>query len=194
MSIKVKSWLGKLEDTKNINQLAGMFGLSDWDKLEDRNVDYFAELGSYAYDEALKEATEDGDAEEVAEEKAGKAREEAEMEASGELFHQWHNAVMSAVEPLFEVHGLTLTPKGKKTNHPYEYKIVPTNDWKEAASKIIGTINGVGYFEFGSLQDFLDSGPYTPREAVLSHLGHITSYPDVYGDLSPERSFERSFR
>lgn len=40
----------------------------------------------------------------------------------------------------------------------------------------------------------LDSGPYTTRQSVLTHLGWIGSYADVYGDYSVKYRVERSMR
>lgn len=53
--------------------------------------------------------------------------------------------------------------------------------WEDAADKIRETINGVGYFTFYSLREFLESGPYTARQAALSHLHCVLPPPDRDG-------------
>jgi hypothetical protein len=55
-------------------------------------------------------------------------------------------------------------------------------------------VNGVGYFHFDNLKDFLDSGPYTPREAVLSHLHWLKDRAEVYGDVRPNLQYDRAVR
>ena len=60
--------------------------------------------------------------------------------------------------------------------------------------KIRETINGVGDFHFSSLREFLDSGPYTARQAVLGHLRSIRSYPAVYGGSGAHQMYEQHWR
>ena len=164
-----------------IEYLAKMFGLPAWDDVEEMNVEYFAE----AYRYGMQSGVEDDGL-------------KAEQEAQDEIYRQWHTAVEYAATRLFEMHGLTLQPvaarRGPKTSTPYEYRVVPAKSWADAATKLIETINGVGYFEFGSLKEFLESGPYTAREAVLSHLGWIKDYPRVYGSDSARSLYEHSWR
>lgn len=75
----------------------------------------------------------------------------------------------------------------------YDFKIVPSNSWDDAANKIRETINGVGTFHFNNLREFLSSGPYTARQAVLSHLGYIKRYPDVYGGSGARQLYDRAW-
>jgi hypothetical protein len=173
-------------DVRNIDQLAKLFGLPDWDEVDERNVDYRFEAGSYAE----REAREDGATEEEAEEAGLKA----EQEAQDEVYRNWHSGVEAAAEDLFNAHGLALIGRGKAEPWYYEYKIAPERSWKDAAGKIMDTINGVGYFYFNSLREFLDSGPYTARQAVLEHLGYISDYPEVYGSSSARSIYERAWR
>jgi hypothetical protein len=176
----------KVSDKINANELAELFGLTTYDDLHEHNIDYIWEAGNYAYKEAL-----DDDA---SEEEAEEARDKAEQEADRELFENWHSALMNAAEYLFQEHGLTLAPVRGGEDYPFEFRVAPETSWGDAARKIVETINGVGYFHFDSLRDFLDSGPYTPRTATLEHLHYINRYPEVYGSDSARSIFDRHFR
>lgn len=167
------------EDVRNIDQLAAMFGLPDFDSVEEMNLDYIADAGRGIEDD--------------------EEQMEAMTAARDELYRNWHQAVLSTAEQLFEEHSLELDPIRYRRDLPdvpaYEFRIVPEESWSDAARKIMQTINGVGMFHFGSLKEFLDSGPYTPRQAVLSHLGYIRDYPKVYGTMmSAQQIYEGSWR
>lgn len=180
-------WHGPVKDTLNVDEIAKLFDLDEYNDLHERNTDYFWETGDYAY----KQAIDDG----ASEEEAEKAREDAEHEADTEMFHQWHSGVMAAAEHLFGEHRLTLVPANKKPDrYPYEYRVIPQKSWEDAAAAIVETINGVGMFEFNGVKDFLASGPYTPRNGVLTHLHWIKRHPEVYGDRSAQDIYRRSFR
>jgi hypothetical protein len=168
----------KTSDKITIEQLAKMFGLPDWDKIDEMNQQHYWEM------------TQGGDYEDE------DARMEAEQEAQAEVYNQWYDAVESTASKLFETHGLELKPAGKQgtPTRRYDLKIVPSASWNDAADKIRETINGVGMFHFNSLREFLDSGPYTAREAVLAHLGTIKNYPAVYGSGSAHQMYERAWR
>jgi hypothetical protein len=172
-------------DKIDVNQLAELFKLPEWDKIDEHNLDYYWESGNEAYKYAIRN--------EESEEDAEKAREDAESEASGEVFNSWHDGVTSAAERLFGEHDLELSPTTSDRT-PFEYLVVPKTTWRAALAKIIETINGVGYFHFNDVEEFLDSGPYTEEEGVLSHLHWIESYPEVYGDTSARSTFDRAFR
>ena len=164
-------WDGKLKEKIDTEELASMFGLPSWDTIENYNIDYIS------------------DAYRAGEKEGGEAKaEEYEREAQDELFRKWRNAVEYAATTLFEQHGLTLQEAGPL------YRIIPTTSWEDAARKILDTINGVGYFEFTSLRNFLESGPYTARQAVLEHLGYIKRRPEVYGDASARSLYDHSWR
>lgn len=173
----------KLTGILTIDDLAKMFGLPDSDRLMESNIDY----GGENYMSAFREAKQEGASEEKAEE-AGLAAEQGVMD---EVYGQWHGAVQNAAVRLFEEHGLELRGKGRLS---YEYVVAPVKSWSDVASHILTTINGVGEFEFSSLREFLDSGPYTPREAVLSHLHWIKWWPEVYGEPSARRMYEQAWR
>ena len=159
----------KIKDIINIDELARLLGLPSYEQIEELNRSYIDERRAGIEDE-------DEDA-------------RAEAEAQQELYNKWRNAVEFVGDALFGQHLLELTPK----KNGYEYKIVPAKDWRDAANKIRMTINGVGFFQFDTVQDFLDSGPYTAREAVLTHLNNIKDYPAVYGSTRPARMFEQAF-
>jgi len=180
--------MAKLSDVININVLAEELDLPDWDSVDEANRDYYDDAGRAAYD-AFMEDAEYAD-EQADESQAEEVWQNAEWEAQKEVFAQWHHAVLRAAEDLFEKHELELVPRGKD-DLPYEFKIKPLKSWKDAADQIRETINGVGYFHFYTLKEFLDSGPYTPRQAVLGHLHYIKDYPEVYGTYSARSLYER---
>ena len=120
-----------------------------------------------------------------------------EEESRDEAFRAYHDAVMSVTEEAFAEHGLMLegVPFGRSpVAHPWYFRILPKHDWKDAASHIRETIDGFGLFVFGSLRNFLASGPYTPREAVLNHIGWIPDWYRVYGNGTASYHVERKMR
>jgi hypothetical protein len=179
------------KDKTNIEEIADMLDLPKWEDIDERNADSRMEAGHYA----RKEALADGDTEEEADEKA----EKAEMEADSELYNQWYDAVEHVAEKLFDEHGLKLVgkkykAKKRQSNRPFDFTIVPEKSWEHAASRIMTTINGVGSFEFSSVKEFMDSGPYTAREAVLNHLHWIKDWPRVYGEGTARGMYDRQVR
>jgi hypothetical protein len=179
-------------DKIDIDNLADMLGLPAWSKVEDMNEQYLSEAGSAAYKDALDE----GDSEEDAQEASFAAQDEANTD----LWKKWYDAVKQAAYELFGLHKLELDPiEGRRKNpRPYEFRIVPATagkyGWEQAANEIRETINGVGMFHFNDLREFLESGPYTARQAVLTHIQYIKRYPDVYGTASAHSLYERNFR
>jgi hypothetical protein len=173
-----------------LERLAGMLGLPHLDQVLERNADYIAEGGRQAEQAAIDE-------DQGASADASTAFEDGEHAAEAELVDQWSDGVLAAAEPIFFAHELDLEPvkPRNKRDRVWEYKIVPRTSWEAAARKIITTINGVGMFHFDSVRDFIEGGSCSgPKDAVLSHLGHLRSYPDVYGTQSPSRLFEQGFR
>lgn len=171
----------KYSDTTDLDKLAKLFGIPTSDELSEMN-DF-----SEAYSAGRREALADGATEDEADEK-GLEYEQAEQD---ELYSRWSDGVTHVADELFGRHGLELSPKhpDKKSGRSFEYKIFPSKSWNDAANKIRETVNGVGDFHFNTLKEFLDSGPYTAREAVLSHLGYISDWPNVYGNSSPSRMY-----
>lgn len=167
-----------------MDDIAELFDLYTYDEIDEYNVDYIADVGMQAYDDAIDDDATD--------EEADDARNEAEMEASDEVFRFWHNGVMAAAEEAFDHVGLILDPVSDD-DYPWEFKLKPETSWKNAADGILDLINGVGIFYFGSLNEFLDSGPYTPKEAVLEHIGYLPRYYEIYGG-SASMAYERAWR
>ena len=193
--------MDKLTTRVDLDRLCKLFKLPTQEELDEGNTDYVDEAGSVAIKEAVKDADTFGEAE-LTDEERDEIRSKAETEASDELYHRWHGAVMSAIESVFAEHGLQLEPckarrphrKGFVVKYPHEFNVVPVESWSDAANKIRDTITGYGLFEFWTLREFLESGPYTPRQAVLSHLNWMRRRSEVYGTSSPQRVYEMSFR
>jgi len=170
----------KLADDKiTIDQLAKLLGLPDWERVDEMNQQHYWEMSRGAEDED--------------------AQMKAEQEAQEEVYRRWYDAVEHAAENLLGEHGLELlamkhTRKLHQNFRPHVLKIIPTKSWADAADKIRETINGVGDFHFDTLQEFLDSGPYTARQAVFAHLGYIKRYPHVYGGLGANQMYEQHWR
>jgi len=175
-------------DITDLDELADMLdvpGPEQWGEwiAESEEVSY---EGGAAYDGAIEEG--------LTEEEAEKARDAAEQQASDEIYENYANALVSTVNHFFGEHGLTVVPVRPHVAIPFEYRIVPEKSWSDAAEAIIDTINGVGTFHFSSLQDFMDSGPYTAKQAVLKHLHWIQARSKVYGGSSPRAYFDRQLR
>lgn len=163
-------------DKITIDQLAKLFNLPDWDRIDEMNQQNYWEMAKGADDE-----------------------EAAEQAAQTEVYNRWYDAVESTAEKLLAEHGLELlamkhTRKVHANYRPHALKIIPTKSWDDAANRLRETINGVGDFHFDTLREFLDSGPYTARQAVLSHLGYIKRYPAVYGGLGANQMYEQAWR
>lgn len=161
-------------DKITIAALAKLFGLPDWDKIDEMNQEFYWEQARGIPDEDERMA--------------------AEQSAQEEVFAKWYDAVESVADHMFDEHGLTLEPVRKKDRRSYELRVVPKYSWKDAADKIRETVNGVGDFHFRNLREFLDSGPYTARQAVLSHLGWIKHYPAIYGGRGAHQMYEAAWR
>lgn len=164
-------------DKITIDQLAKLLDLPDWERIDEMNQQHYWEVSRGAEGED--------------------AQMEAEREAQDEVYRQWYDAVERTAETLFEAQGLGLlamkhTRKVQKNYRPHVLKIVPAKTWSDAADKLRETINGVS-FSYNNLREFLDSGPYTARQAVLANLGYIKRYPDVYGSTSAQQLYERAW-
>lgn len=180
-------WGGPLKDKLNIDELAALLKLPTWEKLDDYNFDYYWEAGAKWVER--KEGESEADFEQ--------RQMDAEAEVRDDLFNRWYDAVHGAAEEIFDQHDLALEPIQHPRHHsdrPYEYRIVSRASWEDAAEKIRGTIDGVGEFTFYTLRAFLESGPYTARQAVLSHLHWMKRRPEVYGTSSAKSLYEHNFR
>jgi hypothetical protein len=148
--------------------LAGLFGLPEWEKIREMNEDYIFGAGRGVEDEEEQMAAQDA--------------------ASQELFFDWASSVESTASQIFEHLGLQLDELKTK----WHYTVLPTKSWDSAALKLIQTINGVGMFEFSSVNELISSGPYkNAREAVLKHLHWAKYWPEVYESSSARSMFER---
>lgn len=176
----------------DLESLCKLFKIPTLEDVIEENTDYVAECGASAVEEYRADAGEEATAEGEDE-----AREKWEQAASNEIFHNWHNAAMAAIEKVFADHGLTLEPvrvRRKIPDRPWDFRIRPVESWIDAADKIRDTVNGVGMFYAATLKVFLDSGPYTARQAVLSHLPWMQQRAEVYGDRSAARIYESAWR
>lgn len=172
----------KVSDKIDLDRLAVMFKLPEWDSVLEANTDFIWENVKAA----------EGQAEEgTSEEELEKIRQEADSEAQDEVYHQYHGAVTKAAEEIFSAHHLELVPVRKGERYPFEYRIEPSSGktWKDAARQLAETINGVGL-------TYEDPSEYNkaPRQYVLSRLGWLRSYPEVYGTPSAARIYEYSWR
>lgn len=166
----------KTSDKINIDQLAKLFDLPDWDRIDELNQQHYWEMSQGSTDE--------------------EAQLDAERAAQDEVYGQWYDAVESVATKLFDKHGLELQPTGKQGTETrrYEFKIVPSSSWNDAANKIRETINGVGDFHFNDLKEFLHTQASTARQAALSHLGYIRQYPAVYGGSGARQLYDQAWR
>ena len=174
------------------DELAKMFGLTEWQTLRDFNEDYLWRERAEAEKEARRARR--ARRSESAVEKAG---EKAEQDAEYELFRSWHRGVTTVAETYFGKHHLTLVPVSTRRRNalPYKYRVEATDGWRKALREIIETINGVGMFYFKDAADIIRSGPYkSDRDAVVNHIHWIARWPEVYGETSAESIYKRAFR
>jgi hypothetical protein len=169
----------KQSDKITIDQLASLFGLPAWDRVDEMNQHNYWEMSRGAGDED--------------------AQMEAEQKAQEEIYRQWYDAVEHVAEKLLGEHDLELlamkhTRKVNQNYRPHVLKIIPTKSWSDSADKLRETINGVGDFHFNNLREFLEAEASTARQAVLSHLGYVKRYPDVYGGLGANQMYESAWR
>lgn len=136
-----------------------------------------------------KEALNAGKTEEEADEAAIMAESNEQDEQLAKLVR----ATEKAAETLLGYHDLLLVKTDSK-KHGVRYEIKPKHNWHGSLRHIIETINGVGYFHFGSVGELLRSGPYTPKQAGIGHLGWVADYPQVYGESNAKNMVEREMR
>lgn len=162
-------------------------GYQDYNEgVYENNIDYIAEAGAYAIKRAEAED------EDLSFEDLEEIGMEAERKVGDALFTAYVDAATEAIEDQLVHFDLDLTDVTMK-NKPLTYQIRPRTSWKKSLKLLLETINGVGYFTFDSVREFLDSGPYTEREAVLRHLSYLARYGEVYGEISLHREFEANF-
>ena len=149
------------------------------------------ELNTEWLGDAYAAGMEDARSEDLSEEEAEERALEWEQNAGDELFSRYVGALEAAAEAILGPQNLAAEAKPKKGI----YKIVPSGTWREAASALVQTINGVGMFYYTDAKELKDAGPYKSyKQAVLSHLHWATRYPEVYGTRSAELVFSDSWR
>ncbi len=172
-----------------IDNVASMFGLPSWDDVTESNWQNLADLRNHVFQYRIKE----GDSEEEAEAKADKAEQDEDLC----IYRKWYDAVIAAVTPSLEAHGLCLVDcyKDPTSGRSYNLKYTTSVNWIHTVYSIRKTVNGVGYFEFSSNKEMRTSGPYDGwRGTAMNHIGWVTSWWEVYGETSPKRAYERHFR
>jgi len=184
-----------VSDTFTFDELCKAVGLKasygGAEALIEDNFYYIFEVGGAFYEEAINDGLDEDEADE--------ARMKAQEKMEGKVTRAYINNAVDTIEDQLREHfrlDLTeVTEKNKKGEYTKErrWKIKPLRTWNESLGLIIETINGIGYFHFDSIGEFLDSGPYaTEREGCLTHLHYLSDHADVYGGPSLERQFDRS--
>lgn len=176
-----------LKNRFSIDELAGLFGLRSISDFNDR-LSGSDGVWAEAYDYAIRHEGLSG-------EEAERFASEQEEKASDELVARYVSAIENVAETLLGALDLTVTDLGSK-KYDGRFLVEPKHSWRDSAKAVVELVNGVGYFHFSSLREFLDSGPYTDRQAVLSHLHVANDYAVVYGDSSydAQRIVERQLR
>ncbi len=140
-------------------------------------MDYPGETYSYA----MKQAIEDGYTDDEAEEKA----QEAEQEEQDDEFKKYMEAILRTINYLLHFHDIELETKNKRY-------YLTVKSWEEVSGRVAATITGYGMFEFNSGKELKDGLPCrTYCEATIQHLHWLKHYPEVYGDTSYRRVYER---
>jgi hypothetical protein len=181
-------------DTFTFDQLCKAVGLKAstdgaMDLIE-HNIEHVFQSSKYAYKEAIEEGLDEEEAEE--------AMQKAQGDHEAAILDAYFDSAVSTIEDQLSEHFalnlIEVSKKNKKGEYTGErrWQIKPLRTWKESLKLIVETINGVGYFHFDSLREFLNSGPYTEREGCLTHLHYLKDHADVYGGQSLERQFESS--
>lgn len=165
-----------MPDTFTFDGLCAAFGLKASRDglldLIDRNFDYIVSM----FDEI-----EDED-----------ERMEAQSEIESAFVDAYFGAAESAIEDMAEQWFRLSITKISKEGKEDTYKVKPMKSWEDSLKPIVETMNGVGYFYFRDGKALMRSGPYTAREAVLSHMGYLSDVGSVYEEESLERKFEKN--
>jgi hypothetical protein len=174
-------------DLEELTEAAGLHTPNQW---QDRMDSFERGTYSYTYQEALREGE--------SEERATELAETAEEKERDEEFYRYHGAVMYVLDTAAEGNHLELIPTSPEEAYPFEFFVRPRGDfgWEHVAIVVMNTIEGEGYFGYqGDLNAFLDSGPYTARQAVLVHL-HVVfaTWWNVWQSTSASQVFDRQLR
>src|SRR5690606_36990889 len=109
--------------------------------------------------------------------------------------NRYKNAVEVVAENLLNNVDLTLTPlKGKYKGWVYKIHPIKGKTWPHVLNEIRLLINGYGFFYISSVKEFLASGPYTQKEAVMKHLHQLTSWSKVYGGPTINQMLDAQMR
>jgi hypothetical protein len=188
--VKMASPAGSFQgfDSPSPDEFARMFNLPSIENVEEGSFEYISEAGQYGWKEWMEEHSPFPELDrDKFEGWADEARYAAEGRAQDEIHMKWRDAIHSVVSHFLDKIGLVTYEIGDK--------IIPLEEWDIAAEKIRQVIDGVGYVHVGNdLKEFLDLGPWTPRQAVEGHWKTaMLSYHDVYGGTSPEQMYNRSW-
>lgn len=178
------------------DDICHLFSLTSMDAFDDRMELNYMEEADYARKDAERELREEradeGDESLVDDEaKLQEVWDNAYTAIRDELTQRYINCVESEVEHELEKFGLRLVPI--QTEQFYGYEVVPTTSWLYAVEQTREVVNAYGNFYFQSNAEFMDSGPYTPRDAVLGHSGYWGNYGAVDGDRSVKDRVSRCF-
>jgi hypothetical protein len=155
--------------------LATIVGKHPWEDIEE-DVYSNASDNRWLHEKEIIRRAERDD-EEIDETELEAQIEKAEQAEITEAYDSWLSDVETPAENLFRQVGLELTVTHPDTSI-YEYG--PIKSWDAAAELMRELVNGASMFQFNSLEDFLDSGPYTAEEAVINHIGWLRDYYKVY--------------
>jgi hypothetical protein len=177
MTKKTKKILSTFIDWNEVAELLGVMTADDV-------LDRFAEGSTWSlvYNDSIRRGMSSNDAEAEATE----IDEREQAEAAG----RYINALHSVASMFFGYVDMDVEEKKSK----WGVIMSPRTSWNRSADKLRELINGVGMFHFSSLGEFLRSGPYTAKEAVIGHLNFLKRYSDVYGEESPSRKMENMMR
>lgn len=177
------NWMKKMRSLKSVitfDQLCSNLGTETMEEMNDRLMS----VGDGCYHAVYTDAIREG----CSEEEAEKRGQDSESEELGEYQDKYIRAVKKVSIKLFAEHHLSLKETKKNS---LIYRIMPDISWRNSADAIRETINGFGYFRFDLMKDFLSSGPYTSRSAVLSHLHCIFDWSEVYEGTKAKYLVER---
>ena len=136
----------------------GWFNRGSWDEAMEAIYEYAARVTE-------SEETSDGDLDYT-----------AEQELISEQIEKLKGEVASEIERVSSYMGLGVDYTDCDGIH-----LAPEQDIESTLRDVITVINGEGIFEFKDVQEFLDSGPYTPYSAVRAHLHYMGLVHKVYG-------------
>ena len=96
---------------------------------------------------------------------------------------RFRDAVVTVATKFCDVHNLDVTLQMSGTR----FRLTPqTGAWMAVVTAIRETGNGAKIFHFDDNFDFLQSGPWTPRQGALLNLHVMKHHADLYGYQSPK--------